>query len=291
MFIKTRNFSSDDLSQFRKLQRRSFAILEETAAGLGGGESEKDVAHELVKRYRAAGADSFFHLPVVLFGERTALPGDWSVGKFFPRSETLEPGDSVILDAAPLFGGYLVDTSYSFCLGNNDEHREMMRHLAQYRDSVPKAVNSGETCKAIAARVRDTMAAAGYKPVHTKHPGEVLGHRAIRTPRLPVQVRLRGFDAVSVSWFRLKDAMAMRGLGRQSPLWNTRKGSDHRAHDGLWLVEPHAGRGLVGAKWEEILVIEGEKARWLDERPPHVRQWSQISAGTDYRPASVPEVR
>ena len=101
MFIKTHNFSATSLSHFCDLQRTSFAILEETAASLVGGETEKEVARALVRRYRAAGADSFFHLPVVLFGERTALPGEWAIGNFFPKSRALESGDSVILDAAP----------------------------------------------------------------------------------------------------------------------------------------------------------------------------------------------
>ena len=284
MFIKTHNFAATALSHFRDLQRTSFAILEEAAASLVGGETEKEVAHALVKRYRAAGADSFFHLPVVLFGERTALPGEWAIGNFFPNSRTLEPGDSVILDAAPLFSGYLVDTSYSFCFGDSDQHRAMMQHLAQYRDTVPAAVNNGDTFTSIANQVLQTLTSAGYEAAHTKHPGEVLGHRAIKTPNLPFQLRLQGFDAVSLSWFRLKDRLATSGLGRRSPLWNTLKTSDHEAHDGLWLVEPHAGLGPVGAKWEEILVIEGGEARWLDDEPPHVRQWSQIAAGADYRP-------
>jgi len=135
-----------------------------------------------------------------------------------------------------------------------------------------------------ANQVLQTLTSAGYQPAHTKHPGEVLGHRAIKTPNLPFQLRLQGFDAVSLSWFRLKDRLATSGLGRRSPLWNTLKTSDHAAHDGLWLVEPHAGLGSVGAKWEEILIIEGGKARWLDDEPPHVRQWSQIAAGVGYRP-------
>lgn len=284
MFIKTHNFSGAALLRFRELQITSFAILEEMAAGLTGGETEKEVAHALVKRYREAGVDSFFHLPVVLFGERTALPGNWSVSKFFPKSNTLESGDSVILDAAPLFGGYMVDTSYSFCFGDNDDHRAMMRHLAQYRDSVPAAINNGDSFKVIADRVVETMRDVGYAPVHTKHPGQVLGHRAVKTPNLPFQLRLQGFDAVSLSWFKLKHSMATNGLGRQSPLWNGLKTSDHEAHDGLWLVEPHAGRGDVGAKWEEILVIESGKARWLDDSAPHLRQWSQIAAGAAYKP-------
>jgi Xaa-Pro aminopeptidase len=284
--VKTHNFSKTSLAQFRDLQHMSFSILEETAASLTGGETEKEVARTLVQRYRAAGADSFFHLPVVLFGERTALPGDWTVQHFFPKTKTLEPGDSVILDAAPLFKGYLVDTSYSFCFGDNDEHRAMMQHLAQYRDSVAAAINNRDTFKIVADRVLETMTTAGYEPVHSKHPGEVLGHRAVKMPNLPFQLRLQGFDAVSLSWFRLKDRLARSGWGRHSPLWNTRETSDHETHDGLWLVEPHAGLGSIGAKWEEILVIEDGEASWLDDSPPHVRQWAQIEKGDAYGPCA-----
>jgi hypothetical protein len=59
----------------------------------------------------------------------------------------------------------------------------------------------------------------------------------------------------------------------------------HTPHDGLWLVEPHAGLGPIDAKWEEILVIEDGNARWLDDDSPHMRQWAQIKAGSDYGPA------
>ena len=147
MSIKTKGFTDKELSRFRDLQRTSFSILEEAASKLSGGETEKQVAHQLVKLYRTAGAGSFFHLPVVLFGERTALPGEWSVGNFFPKKKILKEGDSVILDAAPLFDGYLVDTSYSFCFGESEDHRSMMQHLAQYRDSVPAAINNGHSFK------------------------------------------------------------------------------------------------------------------------------------------------
>ncbi|MGB5324480.1 MAG: M24 family metallopeptidase [Pseudomonadales bacterium] len=284
MFIKTSKFTKAELAVFRDLQRRSFSILETVAGRLAGGETEKEVAHELVKSFRKAGADSFFHLPVALFGERTALPGNWSLKKFFPGRRALAAGDSVVLDAAPLFGGYLVDTSYSFCFGESDAHRAMMQHLAQYRQSVPAAIEKGDSFKKIAEDVMAAMRAAGYEASHTKHPGEVLGHRAIKTPKMPFQLRMQGFDAVSLSWFRFKDGLASKGMGRQSPLWNARKTSGHAPHDGLWLVEPHAGDGITGAKWEEILVIERGRARWLDDDPPHVRQWAQIAAGSDYRP-------
>lgn len=272
------------LDQFRLCQRESFSILEQMASTLQAGDTEKDIAHQLVLRFKEAGVHSFFHLPVVLFGARTALPGDWNVGNFFPRSNALAAGDSVIMDAAPLFDGYLVDTSYSFSFGENPGHRKMMTDLAEFRSEICDAVNDEQSFKAVADTVNDKLKSMGYEPVHTKHPGEVLGHRAVKTPNLPFAWRLKGFDALSLGWFIGKEKLAESGIGRQSPLWNSNKASEHPPHDGLWLVEPHAGLGNVGAKWEEILVIQDGKAQWLDDNPPHVQQWANIAANKSYAP-------
>lgn len=285
MIVKDKSFTPHELAEFLRLQRLSFSILETMAGDLVEGQSEQEVGRELVRRYRAAGVGSFFHLPVVLFGERTALPGDWTVGHFFPKKRALRAGDSVVLDAAPLFRGYMVDTSYAFCFGTeNPVHRAMMAHLGTYRTSVCAAVNAGVSFREIALDVEQGIRAQGYEPVHCKHPGAVLGHRAVKRINLPFTWRTRGFDAVSLGWFTAKNRLALRGWAREDPLWNTSPQSAHRPHDGLWLVEPHAGCGEVGAKWEDILVIEHGKARWLDDMPPHTWQWSQIAAGNAYDP-------
>ena len=284
MLVRQSGFSESELARFRSLQRQSFEILEDTAAALREGQTEKEVGRALVKRYRAAGAGSFFHLPVVLFGERTALPGKWRLGNFYPQDRGLAPGDAVILDAAPLFDGYLVDTSYSFCFGENAAHRKMMSDLARFRAGVCDAVNAGRRFRAIADDVAAEVTALGYEPVHRKHPGAVLGHRALKTPTLPFTWRLRGFDGPSLGWFLMMGRAAEAGLIRGAPTWNQRSTSDHAPLDGLWLVEPHAGGDGVGAKWEEILVVDDGEARWLDDTPPHVWQWSQIEAGNAYAP-------
>lgn len=285
MLVKTRSFSSGDLNTFRSLQSQSFSILEQMASELQKGVTEKEVARALVQRYRDAGFQSFFHLPVVLFGERTALPGDWSVGKFFPKKTTLKPGDPVILDAAPISDGFLVDTSYSFAFGQNSIHRKMMVDLSEFRDTILAQVNSGTKFKTIADGVVERFAEHGYEPAHGKHPGEVLGHRAVKLAKMPFDWRIQGFDGLSLSWFNLKDKLAQTAFGRRSPLWNGSAASNHKPHDGLWLVEPHAGKDGVGAKWEEIMVIDKGEAYWLEEAPPHVCQWDQISRGEDYAPS------
>jgi hypothetical protein len=76
----------------------------------------------------------------------------------------------------------------------------------------------------------------------------------------------------SLGWFLMKSAQA-KHWPRQSPLWNRSASSDHLPTDGLWLVEPHFASEDLGAKWEEILVIEKGRARWLEDEPPHVLQW------------------
>ena len=110
MFFKTKNFSTKEIERFRELQTLVFNLQTEIADTLEEGMSEKNVTTIMIKKYRAAGAGNYFHLPVALFADRTALPGDWTVGHFFPKKKLLKKGDSVILDAAPLFDGYLVDS-------------------------------------------------------------------------------------------------------------------------------------------------------------------------------------
>ena len=269
MFVKTHGYTKAEIDRFRTLQQTCFQIQTELASELQEGVSEREVARELFDRYRKSGAGNFFHLPVALFGDRTGLPGNWRLGHFFPRKTTLKEGDAVILDGSPVFDGFMVDTSYSFCFGKNPKHEEMMRSLLEERGRILDEVNERKTFKAIAQRVADDCEALGYEPVHEKHPGEVLGHRAVRV-RGPQGWRLRGSDGVSLSWFLIKEGQA-RFFPKQSPLWNRNPSSDHAPTDGLWLVEPHFGTPEFGAKWEEILVIEDGRAYWLEDNPPHVR--------------------
>lgn len=271
MFIKSKGYSTAELDRFRSLQTTCFRIQTELAQELEEGVTEREVAVELFARYRKAGAGNFFHLPVTLFGDRTGLPGRWGIGKFFPRDVRLAKGDAVILDGAPLFDGFMVDTSYSFAFGQNSKHDEMMNSLLVQRTKICDAVNRKASFLEIAQGVANDCAALGYEGVHEKHPGKVLGHRALRV-RGPQGWRLRGSDGASLSWFLMKSAQA-RYLPNQSPLWNRETTSDHAPTEGLWMVEPHFANEQFGAKWEEILVVEKDRAYWLEEAPPHVREW------------------
>lgn len=280
MIVQHRGFAPAQLERFKAGQRASYGVLEEVAAGLGPGITEREATIRMTRAYRALGITSYFHLPVALFGARTALPGRWRLRDFWPTRNRLKEGDAIILDASPIFGGYLVDTSFSTRLGDNRDHHRMMMDLAGFRDRIAARVREGAAFRAIALETDERIRAMGYQNRHQAHLEEVLGHRAvrIRAPRAN-WIYKKGFDVRALGWFALHTVAARKGLWRFSPNWNANSTSDHAPWDGLWAVEPHLGKGDVGAKWEELLVIQDGAVFWLDDDSPHMRYWQRHGAG------------
>lgn len=249
-------------------------MLESVAATLRPGMTEHQATARLTRAYRDLGVRSYFHLPVALFGERTALPGKWRNANFWPTKRRLAEGDAVILDCSPLIDGYLVDTSYSTRLGENAAHQRMMLDLHGFRGFIEGRVRDGASLRAIAEETDARVRAMGYENRHQAHLEEVLGHRVIhlRAPT-PGWIYKKGFDIQTLGWFFLHTIAARQGWWKFSPNWNARATSDHPPWDGLWAVEPHLGKDGVGAKWEELLVVQDGEVFWLDDDTPHMRYW------------------
>ena len=266
--MKTDRFTDAELEQFRRFQRLSYAIQQSAVDQLHDGITEREVARMLMKAYRAEGVAAWFHLPVVLFGDRTALPDPWTVLGFWPTERALQPGDAVILDASPIFGDYLVDTSQSLHHGANVLHDAIAADDLTYRDTILGAVRSRATFKQIAVNIDMRLTAAGYSNRHRLHPGAVLGHRVAKLERA-VEPDKDGFDQTLIGWF-VENVAAADPPSKPSPTWGAYDGSDHPPADGLWAVEPHIARNGIGVKWEELLVVAGADVYWLDDTPPHV---------------------
>lgn len=274
MIVQYRGFNAGQIVRFREAQRASYGVLQHVAAGLAEGISEREAAIRMTRAFRSLGVTSYFHLPVALFGARTALPGEWRLKHFWPTRNRLSQGDAIILDASPIFDGFLVDTSFSTRLGDNAVHQQMMLDLAPFRDFIAGRVRDGASFRAIAAETDERIRAMGYANRHQAHLEHVLGHRAVRVRRpRPRWIYKKGFDIQALGWFALHTLAAKKGLWRFSPNWNAEAVSDHPPWDGLWAVEPHLGKGEVGAKWEELLLIQDGEVRWLDDDTPHMRWW------------------
>ena len=266
--MKISGFADAELDEFLRCQRLSYAIQASVLDGLHDDITERDVAKQLFTAYRAEGVRAYFHLPVVLFGDRTALSDPWTVLGFWPTDRALQPGDAVIVDASPIFGDFLVDTSQSHHHGPNPVHDAIAADDLAYRDTILDAVRARATFKEVARSVDTQLTTAGYSNRHAKHPGEVIGHRVVKLER-EVEPDQDGFDQTLISWF-VEQVAAASPPAKPSPTWNHRNGSNHPPADGLWAVEPHIARDGIGVKWEELLVIHGNDVHWLDDTPPHV---------------------
>lgn len=276
--LQATGFTAAELERFRHFQRLSYDVLERVFASLREGETERDVGRRIHLALKAAGAQNYFHAAVALFGDRTAYPGEFGQFEALPTDRRLRPGDAVILDVAPIFDGFTVDTSYASCFEGDGVPRVLDEMLAELRAAIPGWVKQGLTMREITRRVDARIRESGLENCHRKHIGQVLGHRVTKevSPRQR-SIRLWGINPRQATWFILRSALSSLGNPRLSPNWNAAPQSDRPVPDGLWAVEPHVARGAFGAKFEELLVVQGGDAYYLDEQLPHQRRWSSAN--------------
>lgn len=272
-------FSAAELALFRQHQRIAFDVLEMVGASLKAGETEKQVARRIHKQMKIAGAQNFFHVPVALFGDRTAYPGDFGQLGALPTDRILKHNDPVILDCAPIFDGYTVDTSYTMRFGSGDVPEELDSALKTLRDDVLVDVKTGFTMREIAQRVNEKVKVMGLENCHRKHIGLVLGHRVTVENNAMLRGKsVWGLAPRQSAYFALKSLRASRGRPLETPNWNHTRQSDCPPQDGLWAIEPHVAKDGFGAKFEDLLLIQNGEAYYLDNDLPHTRRWAKLAA-------------
>ena len=267
-------FSAADLERFKAAQRLSFDILERTAASLQAGESERAVGKRIHKQMKQAGASYYFHGPAVMFGERTSYPGDFGPFGALPTERTLKAGDAVTLDCAPVFDGYTVDTSFCTTFDGTGVPVELDRFLIELRESIRQRVERRLTTREIARQVDAQIRERGMENCHRKHIGMVLGHRVLKENSPSLRgLSVWGLSPRQLAYTLVRSVQARRGRRTLSPIWNHTRQSDCPVPDGLWAVEPHVAKDGIGAKFEDILVVQDGAVYYLDDDLPHHRRW------------------
>lgn len=273
--IKAHGYSTEELVFFRHFQKLSYEILDTTAKSLQVGIGEREATHALRKAFHLAGAHNYFHVPVALFGERSAYPGEFGPFEALPTDRVLKEGDTFILDAAPIFDGYTVDTSCAYDFSGSSVFQKLDQELPTLRRLIKDRIDEGGTFQKIAWEVDDYIRERGYENCHRKHIGAVLGHMVTKadTNRL-ASWSYKGLAVKQVSWFLTRSRLARGKRRKMTPNWNHTNACKDVAPYGLWAVEPHLASGKVGVKFEEILIIDEDGARWLDDDLPHHRRWA-----------------
>jgi Xaa-Pro aminopeptidase len=259
------------LERFRAVQRLSYQCADEVAAGLEPGVTEREACRRMRRWLRERGVDDWLHTPFAWFGDRTAFRGFRVPVQFLPGNRRLEEGMPYILDMAPVKQGYSADIGYAGVLGENRIWDRLDADLAAYRALIVDLVRERRTFAAIYAEVDALIERQGYDNRHRKYPGRVIGHQVgVIGGSLPKGV---GFPFGVRFLQTIGRELVKERLEGRSPLWNGAKQSAHPPTPGLWAVEPHIAFRDVGAKFEEILVVTEDGARWLDDDLPHVKRW------------------
>jgi Xaa-Pro aminopeptidase len=268
-------YGAEELARFREIQQTAYRCVEAIERELVLGISEKQVARMMRNWLADHGIAEYFHVPFAWFGDRTSFTGFRFKVQFYPTGRRLEHGMPVILDVAPARDGYAADIGYSCCYGDNPTLRKLQIDLHAYRELIPQLVKQRRTAREIYAEVDRLVERQGYDNRHRVYPQRVLAHRVFRMEpsALLERIELGGFGVRALRTLGRSARRARFGDRRQWPFWNDEQRSDVAVEPGLWAVEPHLGKGPIGAKWEELLVVTADDAYWLDDDLPHVRRW------------------
>jgi Xaa-Pro aminopeptidase len=132
------------------------------------GLTEREVAWELEKALRQAGAEALAFDILVASGPNSALP------HHHPGSRRLQAGDALIVDMGAQVDGYKSDMTRSFYLGAKASvhYFELYQLVLRAQTAVFQQAKPGMSLKAVDVLARDVLDGAG----HAEHFGHGLGH-------------------------------------------------------------------------------------------------------------------
>jgi Xaa-Pro aminopeptidase len=246
--------SAATLSGYLEAQELALCAAQKVASLVRPGWTEKQAASLLDTYLHDCGVRSFFHKGFAWFGDRTRFAGVTKYAQFAPSDRVLRENEVFILDVAPILHGFICDIGYSSCYGENLAFDKAQIFLTKVREAIPALFSPGATGQSVCESVDGLIRSSGYEAIHHLYPFSVLGHRVHQGVSESGNVSFLGFGWQSY-WEFLS-----RGLLGQ--LLN----KDYRGQlDGLWAIEPHLGTKDFGVKFEEILVVEQGRARWLGD--------------------------
>jgi Xaa-Pro aminopeptidase len=152
-----------ELAAIRRALNLSEAVLRQVAGELAPGLTERQVAWEIEKRLREAGAEGLAFPPIVAAGLNSAMPHHQ------PGDYPLKAGEPIIIDMGGRLNGYCADLTRTFILGPpDDQFRKIYRLVRQAQMRAEKGIKAGMDSLTADGLAREVIAQAGY--------GDAFGH-------------------------------------------------------------------------------------------------------------------
>lgn len=167
-----------ELDSIRTAVEITDAIYEEIIPMLKAGTTEKEVAIQLVTRYRQE-SDGEAYDPIVAGGPNSALP------HAVPGDRPFEKGDFIVIDAAAKIAGYHADMTRTPVIGEaTDKHREIYNTVKDAQQAGCDAARAGMPCKDMDSITRGHITEHGYGEYFNHGTGHGLGLEIHTEPRL-----------------------------------------------------------------------------------------------------------
>ncbi|MGH9870731.1 MAG: M24 family metallopeptidase [Candidatus Polarisedimenticolia bacterium] len=170
---------SHEMALLEKAARIAADALASALSLVRPGVAERDVAEEVERRMKQAGAEGAAFPPIVASGPRAALPH----GRASERR--IEAGDLVVIDIGARFEGYHSDMTRTVCAGR--PHQESEQIHAVVREAQRRAIDMvrpGVSARDVDAAAREVIAAAGFGDRFTHGTGHGVGLEVHEAPRL-----------------------------------------------------------------------------------------------------------
>ncbi len=161
----------------------SGALLEVLAGGIRG-RAEADVAADLERGMKRQGAEEAAFRSIVASGPRASLP------HAVPTREAIGRSDSVVIDFGARRNGYCSDETVTLLPGRPAPAlRRMFDAARRAQDAGLRAIRPGVPCRAVDARVRESLDRAGYLKYFVHSTGHGVGLDIHERPALSVRSR------------------------------------------------------------------------------------------------------
>ena len=168
-----------EIELIRAAIQLSERALASTLSQVQPGHTEREIADLLEKELIAAGAQGLSFSPLVLIGERAALPhgnsGDRQLG----------PDDTLLIDFGGLKGGYPADITRTFCFGQpSDQLNELYDIVLRANRAAIAVAGPGVPCQEVDRAAREIIMEAGYGDHFIHRLGHGLGLDVHELPQM-----------------------------------------------------------------------------------------------------------
>jgi Xaa-Pro dipeptidase len=169
----------DEIEAMRQAIHLSETALQNVIDWVKPGMTEQEIAQHLTDELSAAGSGGHAFDPLVLVGERSALPHG------FPGQRALGRDEFLLIDYGGTFNGYPADITRTFCLGTpTAEMQKIYDIVLRANEAAKKIAGPGVTCGAVDQAARNVITEAGYGPHFFHRTGHGLGLDVHELPQI-----------------------------------------------------------------------------------------------------------